>query len=240
VYNQYGDIGIKLYRLRSVQRGPFQGMKFRSLNTKKSTLFPKLIGCYEECLHEPIYDLIDNHYSKIIDIGCAEGYYAIGLARMFKDARVSGYDLDSDAIRQAQQNARINGLSDRVELTAERYTQEMLLAEDFTGPALIMCDAQGDEMNLFTAETVSRLKNVDLIIEMHNFVDPRIKTTLLQLFSPTHCSKMVEQMSTSPVVSSFFQSSPETNKLFKLMDEGRPEKMEWLILKRRRSNPETL
>ena len=33
-----------------------------------------------------------NNYEQILDIGCAEGYYAVGLARMFPNAFVKAYN----------------------------------------------------------------------------------------------------------------------------------------------------
>ena len=62
-----------------VAAGPFAGMRYitRSCGSK---LAPKVIGCYERELHPAIENAIRGDYQRIIDIGCAEGYYAVGLA----------------------------------------------------------------------------------------------------------------------------------------------------------------
>jgi hypothetical protein len=50
-----------------------------------SALIPKLLGCYEAELHGVIACALNTTYDTIIDIGCAEGYYAVGLALHFPD-----------------------------------------------------------------------------------------------------------------------------------------------------------
>jgi hypothetical protein len=63
-----------------VQSGPFVGMKYthEAVVTRHST--PALLGVYERQLH-PFLSRA-NLADIVIDIGSAEGYYAVGLARM--------------------------------------------------------------------------------------------------------------------------------------------------------------
>lgn len=234
VYKNFGDLGVKLYADRTVQLGPFQGMKFRSPKAKGSKIFPKLIGCYEESLHSAFYELIDNPYKKIIDIGCGDGYYAVGFPRMFRQARVYAYDLDPNAIRAAKHNAQLNGVQDQLELRNMRYDQENLREEDFSERTLLMYDAVGDELNLFNEHTVPLLQNVDLIIELHDFIDANTKSRILELFGDSHSISVYPQLSLSPIVQSFLMNDRETRQLLKLMDDGRPETMEWVLLKSRK------
>lgn len=63
-----------------VIKGPFEGMKYPSLRAAGSALVPKLIGTYEIELTPYIMKIIEKNYSIILNIGSAEGYYAVGLA----------------------------------------------------------------------------------------------------------------------------------------------------------------
>ncbi len=67
-----------------VQSGPFAGMKLSQNEVwKDGNLGTKLLGCYEKELHGFIEDEIkrlSNRPSRIVDIGCAEGFYSVGLA----------------------------------------------------------------------------------------------------------------------------------------------------------------
>ncbi len=62
-----------------VQGGPFAGMAYlhRSLD---GPLPPRLLGCYEAELHGALERILGTRYDTVVDIGCAEGYYAVGLA----------------------------------------------------------------------------------------------------------------------------------------------------------------
>lgn len=57
--------------------------------------------------------------ARVADIGCGEGWAAIGLARAFPKIRVDGFDLDAPSIAAARRNARAHGVDDRVQF-AER------------------------------------------------------------------------------------------------------------------------
>jgi hypothetical protein len=53
---------------------------------------PKLLGCYEQELHPALNRAIDTDYGVILNIGCAEGYYPVGLARVLPTAHVIAFD----------------------------------------------------------------------------------------------------------------------------------------------------
>ena len=66
----------------TVKNGPMAGLKYPSFSSFGSSIFPKLVGTYENELAPIINKLNATQYKLIIDIGCAEGYYAIGLPGM--------------------------------------------------------------------------------------------------------------------------------------------------------------
>lgn len=49
---------------------------------------PNLVGSYESELHLQIEQLILERPQVVIDVGCAEGYYAVGLAQRLPDATI--------------------------------------------------------------------------------------------------------------------------------------------------------
>src|ERR1044072_5114497 len=76
-----------------VQEGPFKNMVYVPKSVG-STLVPKLLGSYESELHSTLEEIIDRNYQKIIDIGCAEGYYAVGLALKNPKTKIHAFDTD--------------------------------------------------------------------------------------------------------------------------------------------------
>ena len=77
----------------AVQSGPFRGMAYALPGLGAEEIFhyggvPKLLGCYEAELHGIFDGVALNGYDTILNIGCAEGYYVAGLARILPQARV--------------------------------------------------------------------------------------------------------------------------------------------------------
>ena len=70
-----------------VNAGPFKGMRYVT-EAYGSTHLPKLIGCYEDELHQVSEELIIREYLTIINVGCDESYYAVGLSLRVPNADV--------------------------------------------------------------------------------------------------------------------------------------------------------
>src|SRR3954451_18937011 len=65
-----------------VAHGPFAGMEYLpGLEASSGDLVAKLLGTYERELHPVIEGWIAQPPAHMIDIGSAEGYYAVGLTR---------------------------------------------------------------------------------------------------------------------------------------------------------------
>ena len=76
-------------------------------------VLPKLIGTYEDELNL-IWDKIKaKKYDKFIDVGAAEGYYAIGLGKfIFQDnVPVVAFELTKDGQDQIKQLASLNNFT---------------------------------------------------------------------------------------------------------------------------------
>ncbi|MDZ7906445.1 MAG: class I SAM-dependent methyltransferase [Cypionkella sp.] len=71
----------------------------------------RLLGVYEATLHPVIEDICTCDYAQIIDVGCAEGYYAVGLARRLPAARVFARDSNPIAREKCAQLAALNGVA---------------------------------------------------------------------------------------------------------------------------------
>lgn len=92
----------------TVRGGPFAGMHYpEEVAWETDALIPKLLGSYERELHD-----LEFRGPTFVDVGCAEGYYAVGVA-LTTGATVNAHDLDPVARRLcerlAEQN-RVGGL----------------------------------------------------------------------------------------------------------------------------------
>jgi len=169
----------------AVLHGPFAGMRYPRPFATGSALFPKLLGSYERELHAVLEQICATAYKEIIDVGCAEGYYAVGLARRIPGARVQAYDINPEATRFCEEMAALNGVGDRV-TTGAFCSPETLLALPLLGRTLVIADCEGYEKELFTDEVVAHLADHDVLIEVHDQVDIEISTVLKKRFAATH------------------------------------------------------
>jgi tRNA G46 methylase TrmB len=91
-----------------VWQGPLQGLDFLPQSAEGCHI-AKLLGCYEQPLLPYIEQAIQEAYPTILNIGCAEGYYAVGMARRMPDTKVLAFDLNPKAQETCQALAEKNG-----------------------------------------------------------------------------------------------------------------------------------
>ena len=166
-----------------VLQGPLQGLDFIEQSAEGCHI-AKLLGCYEQPLQPYIAAAIEKDYSTILNIGCAEGYYAVGLALAMPDATSLAFDIDPKAQAACVQLAEKNEVSDRVEVGG--LFSPANFADYEHEPTLVFCDIEGAELELLDPEIAPALRSMDLIIESHECLIPGITDTLIMRFSATH------------------------------------------------------
>ena len=118
----------------------------------------KLLGCYEQPLQPFIEQAIRAAYPVVLNIGCAEGYYAVGMARRMPATRVHAFDIDPAAQRVCAELAAKHGVADRVRIGA-RFTPDDFAA--YAGQkTLVLCDIEGGEKDLLDPETAPALRGM--------------------------------------------------------------------------------
>jgi methylase of polypeptide subunit release factors len=83
-----------------------------------SALSPKLTGTYEKEIQDDLL-AIANTVNSFLDIGCAEGYYATGLALIPSISCAVGVDINNESLRAAQNLADLNKVSKKCFLRQE-------------------------------------------------------------------------------------------------------------------------
>lgn len=215
-----------------VKHGPFVGLKYPDYVACGSAIFPKILGCYEREIQDVIENACNKSYSEIIDIGAAEGYYAVGFALRKPNAKIFAFDIDNEAKMYCEKMAELNSASNQIFIESE-CTSDLLSNFKFTQKGLIICDCEGFEKQLFTTQSVKNLVNCDLIIETHDFMDITISKHIAEVFSNTHHVKVIESIDDNIKAKKY--NYPETESLDlktkrKIFAEGRPAIMEWYYL----------
>ncbi len=216
----------------TVAGGPFRGMRYPSAQSYGSALLPKLLGSYESELHPALEGLLENGYSAIIDIGCAEGYYAVGLGLRCAHADIYAFDINPHARKLCDDVAKFNGLDGRVHIGG--FCDQVALKSIPLGrKGLIISDCEGYEGVLFTSEIAEHLAMHDLIVETHDFIDIDISSRLREVFAKTHQVRAIK--STDDIEKAhtyrYVQLDKYDTKTRRLiLSERRPAIMEWLVL----------
>jgi hypothetical protein len=218
----------------TVKNGPFRGMQYPGIKSVSSAFLPKLLGSYEKELHGVIAGL-RHDYSTIVDIGCAEGYYAVGLALKYPSAQVYAFDTDPEARTECQEMARINGVAERV-LVYGRCDALALKALDLGSRSLIISDCEGYERFLFDGAMAEELRDHDFIIETHDWNDIETSNAVKSAFNSTHI--ITSCYSIDDIQKAFLYEYPELTALSlsqkrNVLTEWRPYVMEWVIAKSR-------
>jgi hypothetical protein len=221
-----------LFNDLTVRTGFMKGLKYPGFSSYGSSIFPKLSGTYEGELNQVFLQLKETNYSFIIDVGCAEGFYAVGLAKQFNEAKVFAFDLSEKAQELCKGMAELNNVIDRVNVNQECTSEN--LTELVNGQrSLIICDCEGYERQLFNMENVASLGQSDLIIELHPMHEKDVKEYLYQLFVNSHTVEYYtsydDRRKIFDLHDSYFVLS-EIDKI-KLVQEGRAFSMDWMIAK---------
>lgn len=214
----------------TVLAGIFEGLRL-PVDASWAGMSAYLAGTYEEELVPSLRRLIAASPSLVIDVGCAEGYYAIGLARLLPETPIHAYDIDPYA-RRVCRRARDLNAADNVTIHGRIKPSD--LERRLCPGALVICDCEGYEVELLDLSAVPGLAAASLIVETHDFVDPTISATLGERFAATHHVETVSAQVRCPEVPQLAHLNPQARAA--AIDEGRPNEpwpMRWLILEPR-------
>jgi hypothetical protein len=214
-----------------VQSGPFKGMRLPYEKAWKETyLPPMLLGCYEEELHSSLETQIarlnDLPNPVITVVGCAEGYYAIGLKLRVPKAKVYAVDIDDTCLEICKKAATMNGVELVFDATMDVYLQEA----DF-----IFMDVEGAETLYLNPDEYPKLVGIPVIVELHDQI-----VTYNSKYDTSN--KLLTRFRDSHHILWLFEGERNPNKYdaiaclcadYKWMavNEGRPTLMSWFVMK---------
>jgi len=204
--------------------GPFAGMEYID-HTTEGALVPRLFGTYESELHPHFAAILAKGLDCVIDVGCAEGYYAVGLARIAPEVTVYAHDTDPKARAECAALAARNGVADRVVVGGEFTSAHFA---DFEGRrGLVLVDTEGAEVDIL--QPVPALAGLHIIVETHDLYRPGALATLTQRFSPTHEILRVDQQAKAFDPPDWLKNQPPLDQLVAVW-EWRAAPTPWLVM----------
>jgi hypothetical protein len=204
--------------------GPFAGMHYLDHATE-GALVPRLFGTYESELHTHFAAILAKGLDCVIDVGCAEGYYAVGFARIAPDLTVYAHDIDPKAQAECAALAARNDVAERVIVGGEFKPADFAAFEGRR--ALVLVDAEGAEMDIL--EPVPALAGQHIVVETHDLYRPGALKTLTERFSPTHDVVRVDQQAKAFDPPDWLKALPHLDQLLAVW-EWRAAPTPWLVM----------
>ena len=211
---------------RRVLQGPFKGMEYSPM-TDGRHVGARLAGCYELELNDAVERCCNTPYASVIDVGCAEGYYAVGFARRIPGAEVTAFDTDPWARRACGTIAEANGVSARIHL--DGYCSPAGLRSAIgAGRTLIVLDCEGYEAVLLDPHSIPELARCDLIVELHD-APPAPDHPLVAKFRESHEIELITGRPRTGAEVEMLRDLPPSERL-RLIDELRQPWQGWAVL----------
>lgn len=180
----------------TVLRGPVAGLRLVLPRLGEiDAPVAKLLGTYEEEIHPALQGAIDAQPARFIAIGSADGYFAVGMAVAAK-LPVDAFDLSKTARSMTEETAVLNGVERNVTIHGAASTLAIERLE--LTNAVVLCDIDGPERDLFSPRLVGKLTSARVIVEMHSKVHADVERVLLDRFNATHNVHVIEASKRDP------------------------------------------
>jgi hypothetical protein len=175
----------QLKKSQTVLGGPFKGMRYHG-EAVCSVAAPKILGVYESELAPFFLKWAAIPFQHIINVGAAEGYYAIGCAMLWPQTIVTAFESSEEGRTLLTRNVELNGLQSRLKIREHCEPQQLDAATRNDEPTLVIMDVDGAEGNLLSPDEVPGLANAHIIVEIHDYVDGQLGEIVSSRLKSTH------------------------------------------------------
>jgi hypothetical protein len=203
-----------------VQRGPFRGMHLTPLLTDTSA---KVLGSYEEELHDIVERLLESRPEQVVNVGCSDGYYAIGCKLRLPSADVWAFDASDYFQGVVADTADLNSLTVNIGGFLDPDGLEVIVRHKST---LVICDCEGCEYDLLNPRDAPSLHAATLLVELHD--QPGQPEEFLARFSTTHRTTLIASEPRTPDRYQELDGLPDHDRSLAVFE--RPFPMTWAVL----------
>jgi hypothetical protein len=218
-----------------VASGLFAGMRFPSSIGQLGML----LGTWEKELDPVWREIVVQPYRLMVNVGAAEGYYAVGLALRCPALRVIAFEMLAEQRVRLDELAALNAVTARIDVRGRCEPTGFDAALGDGRGTLVVMDVEGYETVLLDPHRAPALAAADVLVESHDLYVEGCTELLRKRFATMH--EIVEIESRWRTLDDY----PFRHMLTRLpwlreqflftMNEGRPCLMRWLWLKSRNS-----
>jgi len=152
----------------SVAHGIFKGMRLnKNIYWSRNDLITHILGVYEKHVLDQLikFSKLDN--SVFIDIGAADGYFAVGSAYSGLFKKVYAFEIQKEGREILSENAKVNKCEKNIIINPEANFKRLKNIVDEHKRAVVLIDIEGDEFSLLNDEILKLLSNCNIIVELH-------------------------------------------------------------------------
>ena len=146
----------RLKKSQTVVGGPFKGMRYHG-KAVCGAAAPKIMGVYECELAPFLLRWSAIPFQHIINVGAAEGYYAVGCATLWPQATVTAFESSEEGRTLLARNVELNRMQSRVKIMGHCGQEQLQAAISMAQPSLVIVDVEGAEGQLLGSRQHSRL-----------------------------------------------------------------------------------
>ena len=217
----------------TIAYGSFKGFKFTKDSWwSKHDRGSMILGLYEKEIIEILLNT-SKERSVFIDIGAADGYYAVSSVKNYFFNRSYCFEIEQKGRSVIRQNSILNGVAEKVIIFGEANRKSLLkIPKADISNSVVLIDIEGFEFDFLDTNILNILKESICIIELHDWLFKDGKKRLEELR---------KRASKNFKISEFKLRSRDTSNIKELdlysdnerwiiCSEGRPRSMTWLRL----------
>jgi len=216
----------------TVHYGPFKGLVLGRGVWSSTDRAGMILGLYEQEVLNSISTL-PKKYTNFIDLGAADGYYAIGVLINKSFHKSYCFEMSPKGRQVIRENAELNNVSDNViiygKATANFYN---LIPEFNLENTVLLVDIEGGEFDLLGYECLKAFSKSIIFIELHEWLveDGLVKKN--QLIETAKKFFNITELTTSSRDLSVFEELNDFSDTDRwlICSEGRDRRMTWLRL----------
>jgi predicted O-methyltransferase YrrM len=215
-----------------VLAGPFAGMRYVG-QAVGSAWCPKLLGTYELEIHAAIGAAIALSPDVVVNLGAAEGYYAIGLARALPAATIIAYEARESSHALIHRLAARNDVLRQIEVRGCAMPEQLQRDLSTANHPLVVCDVDGGELALLDPDAATALARSAILVELHDVLTGQpIAAEIRRRFAPTH--QIIEFASRARTAADLPASVRLPRRLVKIaLSERAPDSETWFWMRPR-------
>jgi hypothetical protein len=227
VYDLFGGV---------VAYGPFRGLTLAKNNWWGGADFGSmLLGLYEKEVLDYFFSPECGRFETFVDVGAADGYYAIGMLKSDRVQRAICFELSTEGQNTIAENASANGVAGKITIfgAADGNFYTALSDIDLTR-ALVLIDIEGAEFDVLDDVSLQGLRQATIVIEIHNWTEDfwkkyeRFLTVANRYFHIGYIAPVGRDLTQFPELNDFTDDNR-----YLICSEGRPNMMRFMHLKPR-------